>query len=237
MSEDVRRTTKQCQKLADNTTKGQSSVHDFTEKLRSFGIGANEGCNYIKQLEQKVRQRNAEKKKRQPGVSIEGASGTSKSPSVQDIPELPQHSTLEGPSEDEEDNSRNCQGNDSEGRAKSAERSGHKVSEEVAWSILHAKLVAIQSAPPTSSVTIKDIIKLLGVDAAMAPTRIPSAVLTAAPHPATICNSFGEDNHLCKTWDLRQAYASEKAINPIINLMQSRYYVNLIPQSIWHTII
>ena len=94
-------------------------------------------------MEQKVRQRNAEKKKREPGVSIEGPSGTSKSPSVQDVPELPQHPTPEGPSENEEDNSRNCQGNDLEGRVKSAERSGHKVSEEVAWSILHAKLGAI----------------------------------------------------------------------------------------------
>ena len=76
MSEDVRRTTKQCQKLVDDTIEGQSLVHDFTEKLRSFGIGANEGRNYIEQLEQKVRQRNAEKKKRQPGVLIEGPSGT-----------------------------------------------------------------------------------------------------------------------------------------------------------------
>ena len=89
-----------------------------------------------------------------------------------------------------------------EGRSKSVERSGHEVSEEVAWSILHAKLGAIRSAPSTSLDTIKDIIKILGVDAAMAPTKIPSAVLTAAPHLTTICNSFGEDNHLRKTWDL-----------------------------------
>ena len=89
MSEDVRRTTKRCQKLVDDTIEGRSSVHDFTEKLRSFGIGVNERLNYIEQLEQKVRQRNAEKKKRQPGVSIKGPSGTSKSPSVQDVPELP----------------------------------------------------------------------------------------------------------------------------------------------------
>ena len=106
MSKDVRRTTKQCQKLVDDTIEGQSLVHDFTEKLRSFGIGANEGHDYIEQLEQKVRQRNAEKKKRQPRVLIEGPSGTSNSPSVQDVPELPQHPTPEGVSEDEEDNSR-----------------------------------------------------------------------------------------------------------------------------------
>ena len=109
------------------------------------------------------------------------------------------------------------------------ERSRHEVSEEVAWSILRAKLGAIRSALPTSLVIIEDIIKLLGVDAAMAPTGILSAVLTAAPHFATICNSFGDDDHLLKTWDLCQAYASEKAINPIINLIQSRYYIDPIP--------
>lgn len=196
MSKDVRRITNQCQKLVDNTIEGRSLVHNFTEKLRSFGIGANEGCDYIEQLEQKVRQRNAERKKREAGVSIKGPSGISKSPSVQGALDLPQHPTPEGISEDEEDNCRDHQGNDLEGRAKLTERSGHEVSEEVAWSVLHAKLGAIHSALSTSLVTIEDIVKLLGVDATMAPSGIPSAVLTATPHLVTICNSFGEDNHL-----------------------------------------
>ena len=58
-----------------------------------------------------------------------------------------------------------------------------------------------------------------------------------APHLTALSKAYSLNEHLLKTWDLRQAFSSEKAIDPIINLMQCQRLEDPIPQLIWRKII
>ena len=68
-------------------------------------------------------------------------------------------------------------------------------------------------------------------------SSIPSSVLAVAPHLASLSQGTDLDDHLLKTWKLRKAYSTKKAINPIIDLMQCQRLPDLIPRSIWRKII
>jgi hypothetical protein len=67
-------------------------------------------------------------------------------------------------------------------------------------------------------------------------SSVPSSVLAVAPHLAKLSNADSLDEHLHKTWELRQAFSSDKAIEPIIDLMQSQPLQDPIPRSIWRKI-
>ncbi|KAF8814810.1 hypothetical protein BYT27DRAFT_7081763 [Phlegmacium glaucopus] len=71
----------------------------------------------------------------------------------------------------------------------------------------------------------------------VASSSIPSSVLAIAPHLASLSRGTSFDDHLLKTWKLRQAYCTEKAIEPIIDLMQCQLLSDPIPRSIWRKII
>jgi hypothetical protein len=68
-------------------------------------------------------------------------------------------------------------------------------------------------------------------------TVIPSDVLAEAPHLQDYLKTSRVEGHLEQTWKLRQTYATEKAADAIINLMQQQPMPDPLPRSIWKDII
>ncbi|RDB19424.1 hypothetical protein Hypma_013711 [Hypsizygus marmoreus] len=66
---------------------------------------------------------------------------------------------------------------------------------------------------------------------------LPSSVLSAAPHLGDLVSTGVGDSHLEETWKLRHAFGADKAIDPLINLVQVQPVAEPIPHSIWRSII
>lgn len=122
--------------------------------------------------------------------------------------------------------------------------SSTEVNEEVAWALLRAKLNQIRPEPSSGGlpldVPIGELLKALGppsLSDSESSAGVPPSVLAVAPHLARLLNAESLDAHLHKTWELCQAYSSDKAIKPLIDLMQSQPLQDPIPRSIWHKII
>ena len=62
-------------------------------------------------------------------------------------------------------------------------------------------------------------------------------MLALAPNLAKLNKANSLDDHLHKTWELCQAFSSEKAVEPIIDLMQCQQLQEPIPRSIWRKIV
>src|SRR5277367_317302 len=237
MTRDVGNLADQCQKLVDDTVDGRSSIGDFTEKLRIIGVTSSEAKDYVEQLEQRTRQQKNDGKRRESDARNEESIATSSSLPTQltrSNQDNRPSSSIEGlPVEQEVDSEGRLHREDEQ----EVDRTGNELSEEVAWAVLQAKLGSIQPPSTKPSITVEDVVKLLGINEPSTSTGIPSAVLAAAPHLASISEDFSNDEHLQKTYNLRRAYAHDKAIEPIIDLMQSKRLIDPIPRSIWHTII
>lgn len=113
-----------------------------------------------------------------------------------------------------------------------------KAADDVAWAVLRAKLGQILPAAQASRAPLSsgDLAQLFGLQLA-SPSTIPAAVLAAAPHLSALSANVKSDVHLEETWKLRQAFGTDKALDPIINVMQSQELVDPIPRSIWRSII
>ena len=103
--------------------------------------------------------------------------------------------------------------------------SAAEVNEEIAWALLRSKLGLSHSGPPFdgrhSDAPFVEILKALGT-ASLSDSAVPPSVLAiqVAPHLAKLTRAESLDDRLHKTWELRQAYRSDRAIESIIDLMQ-----------------
>lgn len=66
---------------------------------------------------------------------------------------------------------------------------------------------------------------------------IPADVLVEAPHLQDYLRTTQAESHIERTWKLRQSYATEKASDAIIDLMQRQPMPDPLPRSIWKDII
>lgn len=119
-----------------------------------------------------------------------------------------------------------------------------EVNEEVAWALLRSKLgVSHPASGPVSGsggssmdAPIVELLKAIGTTTSSA-SSVPASVLAIAPHLAKLTKAESLDKHLHKTWELRQVFSSEKAVEPIIDLMQCQHLQESIPRSIWRKIV
>jgi hypothetical protein len=65
---------------------------------------------------------------------------------------------------------------------------------------------------------------------------IPDSVLSAVPQLASLSGAIGDD-HLQETFRLRRIFASEKALDPTVDLMQQQQLDIPIPHGLWKDII
>ena len=66
---------------------------------------------------------------------------------------------------------------------------------------------------------------------------IPADVLAEAPHLQEYLKITQAESYLNRTWKLRQSYATEKATDAIVDLMQRQPMPDPLPRSIWRDII
>jgi hypothetical protein len=115
-----------------------------------------------------------------------------------------------------------------------------RVIDAVAWAQLMQRVSGCDSERdvgfPPSSVSLGDLAKIFEATRPQ-PPAIPASVLAEAPHLQEYLRTTRTDEHLERTWRLRQTYATEKATDAIIDLMQRHSMPDPIPRSIWRDII
>ena len=110
----------------------------------------------------------------------------------------------------------------------------------IVWAQLHQKLADItcsnESGLSDSTIGLGDLAKILDF-ARPHSTVIPPDVLAEAPHLQEYLKMTQAEGHLEQTWKPQQSYATEKATDAIINLMQQQPMPDPLPRSIWKDII
>jgi hypothetical protein len=110
----------------------------------------------------------------------------------------------------------------------------------IVWAQLRQKLADItrstESGLSDSTIGLGDLAKILDF-ARPRSTVIPPDVLAEAPHLQEYLKTTQAEGHLERTWKLRQSYATEKATDAIIDLMQQQPMPDPLPRSIWKDII
>ena len=227
-----------CQKALEDVLEGRAAVEDFSNQLRELGASSLEGSDYIQQLEQRLRQQSS---RRTQGRPSQASSATQPS----QIPSSPNNSchpsreaTPPGLSIEEITEFRGKRDQLLQG-SRGGQQSATSITEDVEWSLLRAKLEQLRSlsASHDDPFSLDNIIKLLDNRPSSSGSSIPASVLTAAPHLTSLSEHALNDSHLQTTWKLRQAYASDKAVDPLIDLMQLQPLVDPIPRTIWRNII
>ena len=84
--------------------------------------------------------------------------------------------------------------------------------------------------------TIADLFKTLK-SSSTSESSVPALVLTVTPHLSKLSDADSLDDHLRKTWEFHQAYSTEKAMDPLIDLMQNQPLQDPILRSVWHKIL
>jgi hypothetical protein len=115
-----------------------------------------------------------------------------------------------------------------------------KSADAVVWAQLRQRLSDIghepDSGPSGPSIGLGDLAKILDFTRPRA-TAIPPDVLAEAPHLQEYIKTTQAEGHLDRTWKLRQTYATEKATDAIVDLMQQQPMPDPLPRSIWRDII
>ena len=220
--EDVQRIAETCEKLVKDVLHGRCSMEDFGEGLRnSTGISPEAGSDYVREVKEHLESRLRE------SIPIGGMSNTQ---STEDEGLARTASPVPGGQPDA------VGGNAGAGEAPSA----GDVNEEVGWALLRSKLEQLQPKLASGNQhlegTIADLFKSIGASTSSS-SSVPASVLAVAPHLSTLSKADSLDEHPRKTWELRQAYSTEKAMDPIIDLMQNQPLQDPILHSVWRKIL
>jgi hypothetical protein len=223
--ENVRSIAESCENLVEDTLKGKYSMEQFAQELRRTGVSAREAEDYVQELKQRLSSRGHSASDVQQLDTNTASSSSATHHTAQEQPTTP-----DGLDEEQAAIFR-------AGRTKEP-LSPSEINEEVAWALLRSKLEHSRTSPEDShpSGSISELLKVL-MPSDTTTSSIPSSVLAIAPHLSSLSQSTALDEHLHQTWKLRQAYCSEKAMDPIVDLMQCQHLPDPIPRSIWRKII
>ena len=115
-----------------------------------------------------------------------------------------------------------------------------RTADAIVWAQLRQKLSDIthlaDPGPSSHSIGLGDLAKILDF-AKPRQAIIPPDVLAEAPHLQEYLRTTQAEDHLDQTWKLRQTYATERATDAIIDLMQRHSMPDPLPRSIWKDII
>jgi hypothetical protein len=120
--------------------------------------------------------------------------------------------------------------------------SPHQSADAIMWAQFRQQLADItggiqgEGSSTGPSIGLGDLAKILEF-ARPRSTVIPPDVLAEAPHLQDYLKTSQAEGHLEQTWKLRQTYATEKATDAIIDLMQQQPMSDPLPRSIWKDII
>jgi hypothetical protein len=229
-----------CQKALEDVLEGRAAVRDFNKKLRELGASSLEGSDYVQQLEQRLHQQNSRRGQPHPSQASSATQPSQTLSSTNNSRHPSREATPSGLSSEEIAEFR-----DKRDQLLHGSRGGQEpapatsVMEDVEWSLLQAKLEQLRSLSSSHKdpFSLDDFVRLLDNHPSTSGSSIPASVLAAAPHLTSLSEHTLNDSHLQTTWKLQQAYASEKAVDPLIDLMQLQPLVDPIPRTIWRNII
>jgi hypothetical protein len=104
--------------------------------------------------------------------------------------------------------------------------------ERAALHLLRAKVRAVQREDGED---LEDLGPLLGAHKSCS-DGIPESVLSAIPQLASLSAAV-EDDHLQETFHLRRIFASEKVLDPTIDVMQQQQLDGPIPRGLWKDVL
>ncbi|KAJ6615694.1 hypothetical protein B0H10DRAFT_1800970, partial [Mycena sp. CBHHK59/15] len=147
-------------------------------------------------------------------------------------------STPEGLSSEEADKFRSDRAALLAQNKKRREDEGRRALEDIEWSVLQAKLHSLLPArhqPTRSTFTSADLERIIGIQlpTSSSSTSLSAALLSVAPHMAQLSAGVTGDPHIEETWKLRRAFAADKSLDLVIDLMQLQTLVDPLPQTIW----
>ena len=231
----VQQKTAARQKALEDVVEGRAAVEDFEKRLRELGASSLEGSDYVQQLGQRLRQQSSRKSQARPSQASSATQPSQTHSSSNNSRHPSREATPSGLSSEEIAEFR-----DKRDQLLQDSRGGQqRVMEDIKWSLLRAKLEQLRSlsASREDPFSLNDIVRLLDSRSSSSGSSIPASVLAAAAHLTSLSEHALNDTHLQTTWKLRQAYASEKAVDPLIDLIQLQPLVDPIPRTIWRNII
>ncbi|KAJ7191130.1 hypothetical protein GGX14DRAFT_381423 [Mycena pura] len=223
-AETVRIRAAACQKLVDERVDENIPNHDFIRRLRETGVTSVEAQDYIEQARSRIAEKTRDE---QPPKTPEGVAS--------------REGTPEGLTGQEATKFRADRdaliARDVARRADNAK----KALEDVEWRLLQAKINNLLPGQLStrSPFTPSDLEHLLGIQLSqpISSASITPALLAAAPHLAQLSAGVKADPHLEETWKLRRAFGTDKALDPVVDLMQLQVLVDPLPRTIWRSII
>lgn len=224
-AETIRIRTAACQKLVDQCANNEISSGEFLQRLREAGASAAEAEDYVSQVQSRL------------------SRGGNQTP-----PRFPQDEhgsrepTPEGLSSVEADKFRSDRAALLAQNKKRREDDERRALEDIEWSVLQAKLHSLLPArhqPTRSQFTSADLERILGIQlpTSSSSTSLSAALLSAAPHMAQLSAGVTADPHIEETWKLRRAFAADKSLDLVIDLMQLQALVDPLPRTIWRSIV
>ena len=106
--------------------------------------------------------------------------------------------------------------------------------DELSWAIVRAKLDALRATASDSRETL-DILGALRGDEEN--HGLPDSVLAVVPHLRDITASVGSDEHLAKTFEIRETFSKEKIVDRTISYLQLARLDDPLPKAIWRDIL
>ncbi|KAF5376460.1 hypothetical protein D9615_008600 [Tricholomella constricta] len=222
IAEQVRARAEKFERFVDDALDGRLTVTEFVGKLIAEGATLEEGKDFADLLAQRFGQRRA---------SVdEGAGAEAGGQSRESTPDLPAGELAAFRAERARLDEQNRIA-DGETRQKAVDAA--------AWAVLQAKLgqLSMHANAPRVRPGLDPafLAGLLGYE----PTPeaiLPASVLAVAPHLGDLAVTVS-DPHLEATWKLRRAYAGDRVLDTIVNIMQTVQVPDPIPRSIWKAII
>ncbi|PBK59922.1 hypothetical protein ARMSODRAFT_838177, partial [Armillaria solidipes] len=227
---DVAALAKKCEDLIKGCVEGTVHVEDFANKLRELGITPEVADDYIRQLQQRLRQ-SGPRRPRDGWVDDDDENDNEE-----------RENTPEGLTAEETLEFRKAREERLAAAAKEREDARAKAVEDAAWANLQAKLRMLKADGAAAKPSLDPaslLANLLGLDATLAskPASISSTILSQAPHIAALVSSGISDPHIAETFRLRQLFAAEKSFDSLIAFLQSLPLKEPIARPFWRLII
>ncbi|KAG6895387.1 hypothetical protein C0993_009619, partial [Termitomyces sp. T159_Od127] len=211
--------TEVCQNLVDEAVDGKLAFDECTNRLHATGISVVAAQDYFNEVRERIAIRFSKSKRPVTALTLREVT-----------PEGPAEDELAGLRKDrsttlsDEDQIRQCQA----------------AAEESAWAALQAKLdmdyEPTQTQPLLSLVCLAELLQESNTPINES-SSIPQSVFTAVPHLAQLSSRTLSDSHIARTWQLRQEYAKERVIDPLVNLGQSQLLRDPISRAMWRLVI
>ncbi|KIK68816.1 hypothetical protein GYMLUDRAFT_236716 [Collybiopsis luxurians FD-317 M1] len=106
------------------------------------------------------------------------------------------------------------------------------------WATFEASLLPDTPAAPAtfSNISSSALIKLLA-NSIKPSSGLSTALLTAAPHLASLSSPISAAIHVQKTWELRALIAEESNLDPLLHSISAQSFVDPLPRSLLRLII